>query len=30
MGNDIRVPEILFVANKSEDGFEGDLLADFY
>lgn len=26
----IHVPEILYVANKSENGFEGDLLGDFY
>ena len=24
------MPEILYLANKSENGFEGDLLADFY
>ena len=27
---DIKVPEILYLANKSENGFEGDLLSDFY
>lgn len=27
---DMKVPEILFLANKSEDGYEGDMLADFY
>lgn len=27
---EMKVPEILFLANKSENGHEGDLLADFY
>jgi len=27
---EMRVPEIIFLANKSEDGYEGDLLGDFY
>lgn len=27
---DIAIPEILYLANKSENGFEGDLLAEFY
>lgn len=26
----VKVPPILYVANKSEDGFEGDILGDFY
>jgi hypothetical protein len=26
----IKIPEILYVANKAENGFEGDLLADFF
>ena len=26
----IKIPEIIFIANKSEDGYEGDLLGDFY
>jgi GTP-binding protein len=30
LGDDVRVPEILYLANKSENGFEGDLLSDFY
>ena len=25
-----QIPEIIYVANKSENGFEGDILADFY
>ena len=24
------IPPILYLANKAEDGFEGDILADFY
>jgi predicted GTPase len=24
------LPPIIYVANKSEDGFEGDILADFF
>ena len=24
------MPPIMYVANKAEDGFEGDILADFY
>jgi len=24
------MPPIIFVANKCEDGFEGDVLSDFY
>lgn len=27
---DVRIPEILYLANKAENGFEGDLLSDFY
>ena len=30
LNKDIKVPEILYLANKSENGFEGDLLSDFY
>jgi hypothetical protein len=30
MSKDIHVPEILYLANKSENGYEGDLLSDFY
>jgi GTP-binding protein len=26
----IKVPEIIYLANKSENGFEGDILSDFY
>jgi len=25
-----KVPPIIYLANKSEDGFEGEILADFY
>jgi hypothetical protein len=25
-----RVPPIIYLANKAEDGFEGEILADFY
>ena len=24
------IPPIIYLANKSEDGFEGDIMADFY
>ena len=24
------MPPIIYLANKAEDGFEGDILADFY
>ena len=24
------IPPILYLANKAEDGFEGDIMADFY
>jgi predicted GTPase len=27
---EIKIPEIIYLANKAENGFEGDLLADFY
>jgi predicted GTPase len=27
---DIKVPKIVYIANKSEDGYEGDLLGDFF
>ena len=30
ISSEIKVPEILYLANKSEDGYEGDVLADFY
>ncbi len=30
LNKDIKVPEILYLANKSENGYEGDLLSDFY
>ncbi len=30
LNKDMKVPEILYLANKSENGFEGDLLSDFY
>lgn len=30
MSPDIKIPEILYLANKAEDGYEGDILADFY
>lgn len=26
----VKVPKILYLANKSEDGYEGDILGDFY
>ena len=25
-----QIPPIVFIANKCEDGFEGDVLSDFY
>ena len=25
-----KIPPILYISNKSEDGFEGEVLADFY
>lgn len=27
---DIKIPEIIYLANKTENGFEGDVLSDFY
>jgi hypothetical protein len=30
LSQDIKIPEILYLANKSDDGFEGDILSDFY
>jgi hypothetical protein len=24
------VPNVIFVSNKAEEGFEGDILGDFY
>ena len=30
MCTEIKVPHILYLANKSEDGFEGDMLSEFY
>ena len=24
------IPPIIYLANKAEDGFEGDIMADFY
>jgi hypothetical protein len=30
INQDIKVPEILYLANKGEDGYEGSILADFY
>lgn len=26
----VQVPKIIYVANKAEDGYEGDVLADFF
>lgn len=26
----MKVPKILYLANKADDGYEGDLLGDFY
>lgn len=28
--SDVKVPEIIYLANKSENEYEGDVLADFY
>jgi GTPase len=25
-----KIPPIIYISNKSEDGFEGEVLADFY
>jgi hypothetical protein len=30
INGEVRVPKILYLANKAEDGFEGDLISDFY
>lgn len=30
MTDDIHIPNLLYLANKSENGFEGDILSDFY
>ena len=30
MTTEMRVPEILYLANKCENGYEGDVLGDFY
>lgn len=30
MTSDIKIPEIIYLANKSEDGYEGAMLGDFY
>ena len=30
INQEVKVPRILYVANKAEDGYEGDLLGDFY
>jgi hypothetical protein len=30
INQDVKVPEILYLANKAENGFEGDILSDFY
>ena len=27
---DVKVPKIVYLANKAEDGYEGDILGDFY
>jgi len=27
---EIKVPKILYIANKAEDGYEGDILGDFF
>ena len=28
--NELPIPKILYVANKAEDGYEGDILGEFY
>lgn len=28
--NEVPIPKILYIANKSEDGYEGDVLGEFY
>ena len=30
VNSDVKIPEIIYLANKSENGFEGDILSDFY
>ena len=30
LNSDIKVPEIIYLANKSENGYEGDVLGEFY
>ena len=30
MLTDVRVPEILYLANEAEDDFEGEIMSDFY
>lgn len=30
VAGNIKVPEIIYVANKAEDGYEGDILGEFY
>jgi predicted GTPase len=30
MEEGVKVPKILYIANKSEDGYEGDILGEFY
>lgn len=30
LNGDVPIPKILYVANKAEDGFEGDVLGDFF
>ena len=30
MKEEVKVPKIIYLANKAEDGYEGDILGDFY
>ena len=30
LGENVKIPEIIYLANKSENGYEGDLLSDYY
>lgn len=30
LNTEVKVPPIIYLANKSEDFFEGDILSDFY
>jgi predicted GTPase len=30
LSQDVKVPEIFYLANKCENGFESDILSDFY